>query len=295
MGIKRVYWIGLSNALLVWFFIACTDLQDPAPSKSVQTDSVSVSTLDPASAPDPTPDSTADSSLARGSSANLLFEETFEGPSPFSTAHSFDVGTWKYALQYVSSPVFRGKKAARFEIRKDQPLVSGGKRSEVVIVKGADGEIKKNTWYAFAVYFPSVGYEIDREREVINQWYQNGSPATSLRTQKDRILLETGNTTNSRRQIDIAPITKNKWHTFVFHFIHSYKSDGLIELWHNGKKVLTVHGGNMYDDVLPKWKIGLYKSAFKHGTSDVSKRIIYFDNVRVGDGTATYADLDPAR
>jgi hypothetical protein len=224
----------------------------------------------------------------------FLFEETVEGATPFSTANDWDVGNWDYALQFVPDPFFRGVKSARFEIRDDQALVADGKRSEITIVKGADGEIGKNTWYSFAVYFPSVGYEYDTEREVVNQWYQNGTPATSLRTQKDKLILETGNTSSSRIQITIASLAKDKWHEVVMHFIHSYGSDGLIELWYDGAKKITRTGGNMYNDVLPKWKIGLYKSAFKYGTSLVHKRIIYFDNVRVGDQNATYELMKPS-
>ena len=227
------------------------------------------------------------------SSTELLFEETFEGPDPFSTAHSMDVGDWDYALQFVNSPAFEGSRSARFEIRADQELVSSGKRSEVVIVKGADGEIAENTWYSFAVYFPTDGYAYDSEREIINQWYQGGSPATTLRTDEDRILLETGNELDNRERIDIGPIIKDTWHTFVLHFIHSHGSDGLIEVWYNGDKIITHRGGNMYDDVLPKWKIGLYKSAFKHGTSDVDKRVIFYDHIKVGDENVTYADMIP--
>jgi hypothetical protein len=230
-----------------------------------------------------------------GSSAKLLFEETFEGPEPFSTAHSKDVGNWTYALQYVTSPAFRGNRSARFEIREDQPLVADGKRSEVTIVKGSEGEVSRNAWYGFAVYFPSVGYAKDSEREIINQWYQDGSPATSLRTEADKIILETGNTEASRKQIVIGAIEKNKWHKVVIHFIHSYESDGLIELWYDGVQKVNHKGGNMYNDVLPKWKIGLYKSAFKHGTSDVGVRILFFDNIRVGNEKTIYADVNPAR
>lgn len=225
--------------------------------------------------------------------ANVIYEEYLEGSSPFSTAHSMDIGSWDYALQYLTSPAYKGVKSARFEIREDQPLVADGKRAEVVIVKGADGEIGKNTWYSFAVYFPS-SYVYDDQREVINQWYQSGSPATSLRTEEDRIILETGNTSSTRKEIDLGPVTKETWHTFVFHFIHSYNSDGLIDVWHNGDKILSHSGGNMYDDVLPKWKIGLYKSAFKYpGKSDVKSRVIFFDNIRVGNENATYEEMAP--
>lgn len=237
--------------------------------------------------PDPSP------AAASARSYQFLFEETVEGSEPFSTANDLDVGDWDYAMQFVSSPAFRGSKSARFEIHEDQPLVANGKRSEVTIVKGADGDITKNTWYSFAVYFPSVGYEYDSEREVINQWYQNGSPATSLRTHKDKIILETGNTPDTRIQLTVGPIVKDKWHEVVMHFVHSSGSDGLIELWYDDVKKINRSGGNMYDDVLPKWKIGLYKSAFKYGTSLVDKRIIYFDNIRVGDQNATYEQMKP--
>jgi len=224
-------------------------------------------------------------------SSNLIFVETVEGTNPFSTARSMEVGSWDYALQFVTNPVFEGLKSVRFEIRKDQQLIKNGKRSEIVIVKGSKGDITKDTWYSFAAYFPTVGYEYDTEREVINQWYQNGTPATSLRTQKDRFLLESGNMPGNRKRYDLGQITKNTWQEFVLHFIHSNRSDGLIEIWHNGKKVLTRRGGNMYKDVLPKWKIGLYKAAFKNDKSLVTRRIIYFDNIRVGNSKATYADM----
>lgn len=232
-------------------------------------------------------------SLAAATSSHLIFEENFEEPRPFLDAHNLEVGNWDYALQFVTDPVFQGKKSARFEIRNDQPLVKNGKRAEAVIVSGAKGDITKDTWYSFAVYFPSVGFEYDSEREVINQWYQDGSPATSLRTWKDKLILETGNTPDTRKRIDIGPIIKDKWQQYVLHFIHSHEEDGLIEIWQNGKKMLSEKGGNMYDNVLPKWKIGLYKAAFKYGTSLVVKRVIYYDNVKVGNAHATLEEMMP--
>lgn len=223
----------------------------------------------------------------------IIYQETVEGDAPFSTAHDWDVGDWDYALQFVNTVAYKGSKSARFEIHEDQELVATGKRSEITIVKGEDGDIAKNTWYSFAVYFPSDGYEYDDEREVINQWFQGDSPATSIRTEEDKVILETGNTKDSRTEYVISSIVKDKWHTVVMHFVHSYGSDGLIELWYDGQKKLTIKGGNMYDDILPKWKIGLYKSAFKYGTSDVTKRVIFFDNVKVGNASATYDTMIP--
>ena len=110
---------------------------------------------------------------------NLLFYETFEGKKPFLGAHGIEAGDWDYALQYVTNPVYRyrSSKSVRFEIREDQHLVQNGKRAEVTIIKGLPS---KNMWYSFAVYFPTDGFAKDSQLEVINQWYQHGSPATSL-------------------------------------------------------------------------------------------------------------------
>jgi hypothetical protein len=179
----------------------------------------------------------------------------------------------------------------RFEIRKEQPLVKNGKRSEVCIVKGRNGDISSEAWYSFMVFCPSAGYEYDKDREVISQWYQEGSPAMSLRTQKDRFLLEAGNRTDNRRQYDLGAISKDRWTEYVFHVIHSSREDGLIEVWRDQKKMATVQGGNMYAMFLPKWKVGLYKAGFKNNSSQVTKRVIYFDNIRVGNAQARFSDM----
>jgi hypothetical protein len=176
-------------------------------------------------------------------------------------------------------------------IRKDEPLVKGGKRSEVTIIKG-ENLPGRDMWYSFAAYFPSEGFAYDETQEMISQWYQNGSPATGFRINRDRFYLETGNTPDGRKKIDLAQVTKDTWHEFVFHFVHSHGTDGLIEVWHNGTKILTHKGGNMYNvDIMPKWKVGLYKSSFKYNTSLVDKRVAYYDNIRVGNANATLSDM----
>lgn len=233
----------------------------------------------------------AGGSYNKSTGSHLIFEETFENTSPFRKAYGMETGRWSYALQIVTKPVYEGHKAVRFEIRKEQPLVKSGKRAEVIIVKGSNKDFTRDAWYSYTVYFPAEGYEYDSEREVISQWYQDGSPATSIRTQKDRILLETGHEPINREQYDLGPITKNVWQEFVIHIIHSPGPDGRIEIWHNGTKVLTKAGGNMYKDVLPKWKIGLYKASFKKEHSLVNSRVIYFDNIRVGNVNASFADM----
>ena len=220
----------------------------------------------------------------------ILVEETFESQRPFDGIHSIEAGSWDYALNYTDTIAFRGKRSVRFEIREKQPLVKNGKRSEAVIIKKLPG---REMWYSFAVLFPTQGFEFDSQREVISQWYQDGTPATSLRVRYDTLFLETGSSPDNRKLFSIARIKKDEWHEVVMHFIHSPGEDGLTEIWYDRVPVMSKRGGNMYDATLPKWKIGLYKASFKHGTSDVSRRVIFFDNVKVGDQFANYEIMRP--
>jgi hypothetical protein len=241
----------------------------------------------------------------------LLFSEDFEGDKPFSLASNVKgIRATSYAFMTVDEPVFRGKKAGRFELRYSDPIVSNGKRAEVSVVGSSN---HKERWYSFAVFFPAEHYAYDSENEIISQWHQSPdrhlgegsqSPATALRIRKDRFILDTGYNENKvsdgvhkdkRKRIDLGIIEKNVWHEFVFHFVHSYEKDGLIEVWHNGKHVLTHKGGNMYNNVkLPYWKLGVYKAIFKRGPTDVEKRILYYDNIRVGNENATFEVMSPS-
>ena len=176
--------------------------------------------------------------------------------------------------------------------RPGSSLVAGGKRSEVVIFMGTSGLITKNTWYSFAAYFPSDAYAYDHTHDVISQWYKDGSPVRLL-TADDKLILDIGDAKGGKEEIAIGDLTKDSWHEFVFHFIHSHGADGYIEVWYDGQKKINRTGGNMYTDELPKWKVGIYKAAFEYGKADVSKRVIYFDNIRVGDMNSTYNFMRP--
>src|SRR5690606_9571211 len=84
---------------------------------------------------------------------NLIYHETFEGNNPFGTAHGLELGA-KHSVTYVTKPQDPNNKAARFELRDNDPDVKRSRRAEVTIVKGEDGHIGKDTWYAFDLYVP---------------------------------------------------------------------------------------------------------------------------------------------
>ena len=224
--------------------------------------------------------------------AKILFTESFETSVPFAKVYNMEVGTWNYAVSYPDGFAYSGQKAARFEIRESQEDVAGGKRSEVAIIRGADGKLSRDAWYSFAVAFPENGFEYDHEHDVITQWVEDGSPVRLL-AQKDSLFLEIGANKGEKKEYFIEEISKNNWHEVIIHIYHSHGDDGLLEFWYDGDKKVSHTGGNLYTDVLPKWKIGIYKPAYSEGTADVPTRIIYYDNIKVGDENCSIDDMSP--
>ncbi|MCX2742218.1 polysaccharide lyase, partial [Pontibacter anaerobius] len=208
----------------------------------------------------------------------------------------------------MSTHSFGGSRSARFELRDTDPMVNAGTRAEAMITQPA---ASRDRWYSFAAYFPADGYARDSKPEIISQWHQYPdqhlgegwtSPPTSLLVQDDKFILDvrydasqvsSGYLLDTQKLFDLGAVSKDSWHEFVFHIVHSYGSDGLIEVWRNGTKVLEHRGGNMLNNVkLPHWKVGVYKWLWNGtGTTDTNRRVLYLDNVRVGGAAATLADM----
>ncbi|UCS92974.1 polysaccharide lyase [Echinicola marina] len=224
------------------------------------------------------------------SSPNIEYQETFEGSDPFSFAHK--QLSEDYSLTIASSPVVNGSGSGRFELNDYDPLVSNGTRAEVLFPELSYNE----RWYSYSLYLPSKDFQIDSNNDIISQWHQgsgSGSPTTTLRIKDDRFFLKSGPTKEERKDYDIAAVKKDAWNEFVFHIVHSSGSEGLVEVWMNGEKVLHIEGGNMNKDYgLPRWKIGIYKDNWNgSGTTDTDRRVMFFDNVRLGNQNASYEEM----
>lgn len=166
---------------------------------------------------------------------------------------------------------------------------------------------------ALAFFFPKE-YTKDPMHEVITQWHSRPDrslgenwrrPALSIRTWDDKLKLvnhwDSRSVTPSRKGVDtqtwdLGAIPKGQWIDLVVHAKWSYKSDGLLEVWKNGKLVVRKTGPNTYNDKTgPFFKIGIYKRQWKNNPeeSTTTKRVIYFNQVRVGDASASYEDVVP--
>jgi hypothetical protein len=225
-------------------------------------------------------------------SQNIIYYENCDGTALFNTYVQKQTTT-AYGITISKSIVYAGTQSARFELRDTDPMNNNGTRAEITFPTTTN----LNRWYSYALYFPSADYNYDTDDEVISQWHQGGgkTPALCLRTKKDRLYLRSMGT-----WLDLGLIDKDKWHAYVMHVKHSSGSDGLVEIWRDGVKVLTRQGQNMYavtgDIKKPNLKLGIYKSGWNNSeTTLTKKRVLYFDEIKMGNEYATYNDMVPKR
>ncbi|QMU27659.1 polysaccharide lyase [Adhaeribacter radiodurans] len=252
-------------------------------------------------APDPVSASKVSASNAIISSdgrPNLLSEALFE-PS-LSSYFRKQVYT-TYGFTSSNDFVRNGANAARFEMRNGD----GSVRSEILL----PAETESNRWYGTSLYLPSDSWESDYNAEgwdIISQWHAVEDagedarlPPLSLTVAKGRLSFvinwatEATNTNGSvsgKKVFDLGPVEKDKWLDMVYHINFSHESDGVLEVWKNGVKVVDYKGPNCYNDqVYPYFKAGIYKRRWY----DVTKRVLYIDEVRTGNSDATYKDVAP--
>ena len=229
------------------------------------------------------------------SNPNLIYEETFEN-SPFLPGVGSQFGT-TYGLKFGN---FNSRNCARFELRDTDPETSSGTRAEIKLydIDDLSALTKIDQWYAFDTYFPSADWAYDSHAEIITQFHQgmSTSPSISLITRYDKMVVEVRSVVGEKVQYPLGDVVKDKWQSNVMHIIHSHGSDGLIEIWKDGVKIFSHSGPNSYDwnagADKPKWKLGLYKWDWNGtGTTDTHKRVLFIDNIKLGNEKALLTDL----
>ncbi len=281
------YWIQVLLSLFVVFSMAIqTQNSTESNFKSEQTTSLSSSISMVQTSP---------SQTQSDSSSDLLFEDDFEAGI---------ADEWIYerphpsTVQVVDAPGRSGK-AVKFDLRRGE-----GERAEIRLEREPAGA---DRWYGFQTLLPD-SWEADRSFEMIAQWhgwpdFDQGetwrTPPLSLIVEGDRIKIH--------NRWDPKPVTQNndpapeggtetiwqgnyvkgEWSDWVFRVKWSYQSDGLIQVWRDGEKIVDRRGPNTYNDESGIYfKTGLYKPHWKYENSDTStttRRTLYVDNVRIGD------------
>jgi hypothetical protein len=238
----------------------------------------------------------------------ILLESGFEDVSDFD---KWTKETCRPGSLYISTEVARkGKSSARFEFTKaDVTNYNGYVRSELRL----HSETENERWYGFSNYLTG-DFVADPLAEKIAQWHEVPdwdlgeswrSPPISLGIENDRYYVQilwaaaavnTNNTRDGDKKVDLGPVDKNKWNDWVFHIRFSYLSDGIVEIWKNKEKIFSYYGPNSFNDKhLPYFKIGIYKWGWK-GWAEYSpedKRVLFYDEVRIGNRHASLDLVSP--
>lgn len=226
---------------------------------------------------------------------NLIAEEIFE--PAMSDVFRKQIYS-SYGMGVTNSLARNGSNALRLELRNEGSVV----RSEILYGKPVPAE----GWHGISLYLPSNSWQTDNDSDawaIITQFHgtpDSGDgkrvPAIALSVIKGQLILAVSysakryNTTpDGKARFDLGPVVKDKWLDFVYHIKHSYRSDGKLELWMNGKKVVNYNGPNTYNDAeTPYLKMGVYK---RNWTKATNKNVIFVDDVRMAGSNATYNDV----
>ncbi len=140
----------------------------------------------------------------------------------------------------------------------DNPINASGTRNELVYMgKEREGSEYYYRWQVkFAPDYPSAN-----TWQVFTQWHHEGccgSPPVEFFVKGEEIRLTLTNTTTPWK----TKLVRGEWQDFIFHVKWSSSASvGFVELWHNGKLVLSkLKHATMYPNDGIYLKLGLYRS-----------------------------------
>jgi hypothetical protein len=254
-------------------------------------------------------DTVAATAPVQPNSANVTLYTNFEDASSFN---GWSLEICRASALTISKEVTprKGNGEARFEFAKsDVTNYNGYVRAEMHRESPAEAE----NWYAFSSYLPT-DFVDDPMAENIAQWHEIPdwdlgenwrSPPIALGIVNGRYYIKymwaaapvnTNDTKDGEKQVDLGPVDKGKWNDFAFHIKFSYKSDGILEIYKNKVKIFSLYGPNSYNDEnYPYFKVGIYKWGWNGWASysPEDKRVLYVDEVRVGNKNANLNDVSP--
>jgi hypothetical protein len=225
-----------------------------------------------------------------GQRQNLLLESTFEN-SNYLTGWANYQHCCDYSVAQTQQQAKAGSNALRLEIRKTDAQTSGSIRSEIT---QPNDPMNQDRWYGFSLYLKD--WVDDDAGEHVFQWHpgnDTGTASMALWTTGGRFTYVTnaGGIVSNEYQ-DIGPVISNQWIDFVIRIRWASDTTGLLQVWMKGNLVISRSGVKTSSDA-PYFKLGINKFGWTTQASSTNQRILYFDEVRVGNANATYRDVAP--
>jgi hypothetical protein len=243
-------------------------------------------------------------SAAVQTSKTLIFQSLMEHPQ--SGWNVSEGGDWSgveagpLSIKRSREKVRNGNYSAKFILNKSDPESGKSKRTELTDWNGRMTDPISERWYGLSMFLPT-SYITDPCEEIVFQWHGvnaldlNGNsmkhPPIAMLTRNGCWELMVRGT-----KINLGAYEKNAWTDWVLHIKFSYLSDGQMQIWKNGKLVLTrTNQPNSYNDLVGNYfKIGIYKYGWKDGyPTTTTSRSIFYDEIRIGNENSSYAEVVP--
>jgi hypothetical protein len=146
----------------------------------------------------------------------------------------------------------------------------------------------REAWYGFSLLvpkdFPIVDDRLviasckqsDVSRPIVAQRFRNGKHTVTVESQ------------GRKESYDLPPIPLGQWVDMVYHVRYSTGPDGLVDIWMNGKQVVSYSGPAADPDAKNAFynKIGLYRDRLNLPMT------IYYDDYAMG---GSHESVDPER
>lgn len=229
----------------------------------------------------------------------------------------------RYGLRQVSPDRMRivdapgleaGAKAVRFAV----PRAPNSFRAELSLPHESGFHER---WYGARILIPA-DWVLDpgRANDIVIQWHAipgNGRatfPNLAISVGHTNWFIRQSfgcaqtNPTRTSVQLD-DPVQPGAWVSWVLHARWAPDTNGLIQIWRDGRLVLERGGPNVYSTIglayTPYLKTGLYhpewhtdtdakRAGFDRETPAATNKVIYVTDVKIGDERARYGDVAPA-
>ena len=238
------------------------------------------------------------------SNGNVVFQETYE--AGLDQWHK-NGGCYDYSFSTVNDPAGGNNRVVRIINRmgEDNRTCKGGegkkinngykRRAELMPEsKATRARYKESHWVSERIFIPSnwpkeQPSEIMTISQIIAAFPGMQGTDMKLRiTRKQRWIIEVRTAIKGWKNIDVGPITRGVWTSWVFHYKRSKDPDGIAQVWLDGKLVVDYQGPTTYNDHPDAiWKHGIYVSDADNG----EEYILYFDDVKVAQGPNQYAAI----
>jgi hypothetical protein len=190
-------------------------------------------------------------------------------------------------ITVVSSPVFKGNTAVKTTQTYQR---SDGANYHSEIIKAKAHLAGQDLYYGHAVYLPA-DWVFHGQNVTFQQWApeQPEAPWVLMYLQGDKLRLGGRGAMGDKDAGSVAGL-KGTWINFITR-IHM-ATDGVFEVWINGKKTFSQQGNWRAHGPSMRWSNGIYATRWDTETPTGPRELTFFhDNMRIA---TTYAEADPA-